>query len=243
MRIRLKLVCFLFPFALVPVLVSNAGVISSSSLVNPGFEAVGSDPGDGLRTTPPWTFSSIRAARAFPGRDGINTGLGGYMRLITEGSDRGETMQDFEGTTILDTIYSFGATALNTPNTDPNLADYEVAMSLLEVGRSATVGGPIANHVAPILLDTDTVMISALGGMAPLSVTFMDDGTGLDLRLRIHFESAAALATGTFTRGGVDDVTLTTTAVPEPNSFALLGIATIGLAVYGWRCRKRKQAA
>ena len=194
----------------------QADLIDGTSVRNASFEDVGFDPGDGLRSTAFWNYSTLRAARAFAGRDGISTGSNGYMRLITEGSDRGETFQDFEGTTALDTLYNWSATAYHTPNSQGGLADYEVTMKLFEVGRSSTVGGTIVDHAAPIELDSETITISTLGGTAPIGVSYLDDGTGLDLKLRIQFESASALGVGIFTRGGVDDVAFSASVVPEP---------------------------
>lgn len=200
-----------------------AAVIDGNSVRNPGFEGINSSAGQrpGFRTADFWSSSSQLAARAFVNQDGINTGSNGYMWIVSEDENRGQTGQNFTGTTESDTLYTFSATAYNTPNAQPGLADYAVTMSLLEVGRSASVGGSIVDHAQPILLDSDTITISQLGGTAPLSINYLDDGTGLDLRLRIQFDSAAVLSTGMLTRGGVDDVMLATSIVPEPSSLLL----------------------
>ena len=92
-------------------------------------------------------------------------------------------------------------------------------------------------HAQPILLDSETVTISQLGGTGLISVSWLDnDGVQFSVEWRIEFESAAPLATGVFTRGGVDDVILTVTAVPEPNTLALvaLSISDLGLSCRRW---------
>jgi len=216
------LILLLTFLCLSPLRAANAVPITAGSIVNPGFEVVGADAADGLRTTPPWSFSNLRAARAFAGRDGIDTGSDGYMRLITAGVNRGETSQDITGSTTADTLYTFGATAYSSPNSEAGLADYQVTMKLFEVGRGNVVGGPTIDHAQPILVDFQTVTIASLGGTEPISVQYLDDSNGVDLELRIQFESAIPLPNDMFTRGGVDDVTLATVLIPEPATVILL---------------------
>ncbi|MBW2282217.1 MAG: hypothetical protein JRG76_14770 [Deltaproteobacteria bacterium] len=51
-----------------------------TEVLNPGFESIGFDLGDGLRSATSWDGPSALSARAFDGRDGVVTGSAGYLR-------------------------------------------------------------------------------------------------------------------------------------------------------------------
>jgi len=82
------------------------------------------------------------------------------------------------------------------------------------------------------------------GGMNPAPMLDFS-ATGAPIKFGYYaFNSSNFTTAG---EGGVDNFRLevnpqTTTAVPEPSTFALLGIGGLALAGYGWR-RKRQQAA
>lgn len=135
-RIHLLLFSF-FVLASRPVHAGNLfPVFTQSSIRISGFETIGFSLPDGLPSADFWDNASLHAARAFAAHpDNVTTGSGGWMRLVTDGSTRGETWQDLSGETLDGNRYTLTATAYNTPNAQANLANYEVAMKLFEVGR------------------------------------------------------------------------------------------------------------
>lgn len=86
---------------------------------------------------------------------------------------------------------------------------------------------------------------SALGTNQTVAATFAytalaaDVGDTLRLIMNPSTTEGNTLPNGwTLNRTGVDAVSVTTTAVPEPTSMAVLGSAAIGLLAYAWRKRR-----
>ncbi len=199
-----------------------------TEVLNPGFESIGFDLGDGLRSASFWEGASSLSALAFEGRDGVFTGSGSYMRVIAEGSATNPTFQEIVGGVVAGYTYTWSATAYASPETAAGQVDYAVTMRLyfiaLEVPEGSTSAA--AAGAPPVLFDEQTVVLQP-GEIAPVSVSFVSDDQ-IIATLRIEFE-AAPVAAGTFTRGGVDDVVQGEPIAPPPAPVPGLGYVQLGV--------------
>ena len=100
-------------------------------------------------------------------------------------------------------------------------------------------GAPLATPAGNILASITEATFSAPDG-GSLPATFNYTATGADDgdTLRLQLETVTTFTGGVLSRTGIDDVTVTTTVIPEPSTFALTIIGLLGLL--GWGLRRRR---
>ncbi|TWT76758.1 PEP-CTERM motif protein [Planctomycetes bacterium CA13] len=169
-------------------------------------------PDVGLNTPVTFSFDLYAAsAAAFPT----------YLRAVASG-DTG----NLDYTDIGTGTFSSGGTSVGTDWNFGTAAHFDIVATLTAVGDGADGTTTSAAGVIDVFVDgTQTVFAQAMsfpgGGGAGAGSTVID---GFAL-----WANADATAATTTNRVLIDNVVVSVTAVPEPSTFALLGLGSLGL--------------
>ncbi|MBL8209444.1 MAG: PEP-CTERM sorting domain-containing protein [Bryobacterales bacterium] len=202
-------------------------------LVNGSFETIGASLGSGLFEATGWTNLSslpIQASSAPSGFEATSAaGVTGsrYLRLASDNPDPSNTgfiVQNL-GTMAAGETYSISGTLLGGAS----------AVNLFSL--TARFASDSGLNPATVYAEQVTAGLAAgavVAGGLSLSYTAgaADAGQNLYIWLRV-----APSGLGTAVRGGVDNLTLQVTGVPEPGTFGMLGMGGLALAVAALRRR------
>ena len=93
----------------------------------------------------------------------------------------------------------------------------------------AEVGNDIGDAAGATLIDSRTATSTAIGGdVNPFSFDFDLTGTAVDDRIFVRFSNATGVA---FTFAYVDNLSFSSTAVPEPGSAGLIALSLCGIGM------------
>lgn len=216
--------------ALVAVAIASAtistGAVAQVALTNGGFEQTGeqySTALGGLNAATGWTNTSnlnIQASSALSGVEGTAPATDArFLRLVSDSPDPQNTGSIFQrlGTVQTGVAYTLTGTALGGDSIGQGWG------GIFTLSAQLDGSNPFAST---------SVIGLARGASTTFSFGFVGTGATAGQSLFLHL-AAIPSAPGTDTRGGVDNLQLATSAVPEPATWGMMlfGFGAMGLAM------------